>query len=224
MDVGLQIENEMRLLEQEVKEWASQRVSAGNVARGHHLELVKQHRELLASLNAQKAGLQGSVSSQNKSNMALCEEIARVEKDLARLQEELRVLPAVSKSTAATLAQAQAQITPQQQELDEGLRRMQDKYQKMERHLVIFQGTLGLDFTKLEGGGLRVVYTLVDPAQPEKEFAFIVRVTDDSYDVHSATPSANIAEVQALIRQLNETDSFAWFLQAMRRIFRRSVG
>jgi hypothetical protein len=85
---------------------------------------------------------------------------------------------------------------------------------------IAFYRRLGLDFEKINDDRLRLVFTQVDPADPEAKFCFSVRVTDaDAYEVEECAPP--VRELPELLRALNESNDFSRFVQAMRAAFKR---
>lgn len=86
---------------------------------------------------------------------------------------------------------------------------------------------LGLAFENVSGGGasgpsnnIRVVFTQLDPAAPQRRFAFDVHVSpvDDAYAIPACEPA--VASLPSLVAALNASNDFARFVQAMRREFK----
>jgi hypothetical protein len=85
---------------------------------------------------------------------------------------------------------------------------------------IAFYRRLGLDFEKINDDRLRLVFTQVDPADPDAKFCFSVRVTDaDAYEVEECVPP--VRELPELLRALNESNDFSRFVQSMRGAFKR---
>jgi hypothetical protein len=84
---------------------------------------------------------------------------------------------------------------------------------------VAFYKRLGLEFEKIHDERLRLVFTLIDPLDPSRPFAFNVRVSeaDDAYSVDGVDPP--VPGVPELVAQLNRDNDFSRFVQLMRRRF-----
>uniref|UniRef100_A0A7S1G7N0 Kinetochore protein SPC25 n=1 Tax=Bicosoecida sp. CB-2014 TaxID=1486930 RepID=A0A7S1G7N0_9STRA len=83
---------------------------------------------------------------------------------------------------------------------------------------VAFYKRLGLDFDGLGEDVLRLTFTQIDPAAPDREFTFTVNVTDDNvYVVRDVSPP--VAGVEEMCEELNETNDFSFFVRRMRREF-----
>lgn len=83
---------------------------------------------------------------------------------------------------------------------------------------IAFYRRLGLRFDCLEGEQLLLTFTQIERANIEREFAIAVVVDDgDVYRVTKCTPA--VAGLDALLTELNTTNNFSQFVQAMRRSF-----
>jgi Chromosome segregation protein Spc25 len=71
-------------------------------------------------------------------------------------------------------------------------------------------------------GTVDMVFTMIDTEQPQREFKLAVAVLpDDRYEVRSCTPP--LANIQAVVDELNATNSFANFVRAAREAFQATV-
>jgi hypothetical protein len=83
---------------------------------------------------------------------------------------------------------------------------------------IAFYRRLGLRFDCLEGEQLLLTFTQIDRADVEREFAIAVVVDDgDVYRVTTCTPA--VSGLDALLAELNATNNFSQFVQAMRCSF-----
>lgn len=99
-------------------------------------------------------------------------------------------------------------------------------YKKLEalRHAVeVYRERLGLAFETVSGSeNLKVSMKYIDPEDPEKWFFFSVRVgSDGKYSIASCEP--RVGEVDALLMELNRSNSFCSFVRSMRRKFKESI-
>lgn len=71
---------------------------------------------------------------------------------------------------------------------------------------------------------LRLVFTQIDPASPQREFFFSVNVDEqDQYEVAECSPAVPADRLDALVRTLNAKNDFSCFVKAMRREFKAMV-
>ena len=84
---------------------------------------------------------------------------------------------------------------------------------------IAFNKRLGLEFEKIHDDRLRLVFTLIDGARPDRKFCFNVRVSaGDAYVVDGIEPPVP-GGVEAIVSELNATNDFSRFVQTMRRAF-----
>lgn len=87
---------------------------------------------------------------------------------------------------------------------------------------ISFYRRLGLDFEKINDDKLRLVFTQIDPSDPDRQFRFNVRITDaDVYEVEGCDPP--VPGLDALIKELNAANDFSRFVQLMRQRFKQLV-
>jgi len=223
MEINFQLENDMRQFTQDLQKWASHQVSQASSTRARHQDLLRQHKEQLATLTLQQQSLQDAASSQNQSNSIQSQQIAKLQTEIARLQEELSALPAVAQSATDGLRLAKSQTELQQQEADVAVAEQTKRLRSLQQKVDLFQQRLGLSLQKVDGG-LQVCYTLVDSKNPERVFSFVVRITpENKYEIKNVSPTLNATEVEGLVNQLNAQNNFSWFVQTMRQKFRTLV-
>ena len=88
---------------------------------------------------------------------------------------------------------------------------------------ISFYQRLGLDFEKINDDKLRLVFTQIDAMDPERQFAFNVRITEtDVYEVDGCDPA--VPGLAAIVKELNERNDFSRFVQLMRQRFRSGLG
>ncbi|MEW5311170.1 MAG: hypothetical protein WDW38_002906 [Sanguina aurantia] len=99
--------------------------------------------------------------------------------------------------------------------LEEGLR--QKRMQALRTAVSVYSTRLGLEF-KQGPEELELVFTQIDTHDPERQFCFAVRILpDNSYQVTRCQPE--VEQVSALLLQLNSSNNFAAFVQALRAAF-----
>ncbi|KAH9251048.1 hypothetical protein BASA81_011108 [Batrachochytrium salamandrivorans] len=78
---------------------------------------------------------------------------------------------------------------------------------------------LGLSVSKLPKGRIRVSFHLVDPADHQRQFSFLVHVQDEEYFVEDVRPALASSNLPEMVRELNSSNDFSWFARSMRRKF-----
>jgi len=220
LEINFQLENDMRQFTQDLQKWSAHQTATASSVRARHLEMIRQHKEQLATLTLHQQSLQETASSQNQSNAARLQQIAKLEQELTQLVEELNALPVSAQSASEALRLAKTHTELQQQELDAGLSEQNKRLRSLEQKVQAFQQRLGLSFQKVEGG-LQVVYTLVDPHNADRACSFVVRITPENrYEIKDVSPALNPGELEVMVSQLNRRNNFAWFVQAIRQKFR----
>jgi kinetochore protein Spc25 len=122
-------------------------------------------------------------------------------------------------------AQRQALIATQQ-EIDKQRRLFDDvnkekEYKTTELTLGrdFYRKYLALDFQRVDDNRLRFVFTHIDPANHERQFIFSVFVNSaNTYELVECEP--RLANVAALVADLNADNNFSRFVQRMRAQFR----
>lgn len=87
----------------------------------------------------------------------------------------------------------------------------------------VYRERLGLEFEASTGTeNLKVSMKYIDPDRPESLYSFSVRVgPDGKYSITSCEP--DVGEVDALIEDLNRTNSFCNFVRKMRQKFQETI-
>ncbi|KAE8973704.1 hypothetical protein PR003_g27154 [Phytophthora rubi] len=107
------------------------------------------------------------------------------------------------------LADSQRQRSTQEQQL-----------QELQQGLAMYQ-RLGLFFEHTEAERLVVRFTQIDAQNPSREFSFRITIDPitDRYIVDNC--NENVASLNDLVRDLNETGDLALFIRSMRRQFKQ---
>ncbi|KAG6969746.1 hypothetical protein JG688_00005201 [Phytophthora aleatoria] len=109
------------------------------------------------------------------------------------------------------LEDSQKQRTTQEQQL-----------QELKQGLAMYQ-RLGLFFEHAETDRIEVRFTQIDAQNPSREFSFRITIDPitDRYIVDAC--SENVASLNQLVTDLNETGDLALFIRSMRRQFKQLV-
>ena len=83
-------------------------------------------------------------------------------------------------------------------------------------------GNIGITFDKVGDDRLRLTFTSIDSAQPDRQFFVEVRVTaGDQYVVEHCEPM--VPDLRALTDTLNTTNDFSAYVRNLRRRFKALV-
>ena len=165
--------------------------------------------------DARRAGLAEEYGAERR-------KLAEKQSEVAALERTKGSLPADVEAGHARESAAQLQLQQTRAEYERREAEVRYELQELSRGLECYS-RLGLAFEKLADNRLRLVFTLIDEANPSRRFCFTVRMTEtDAYDVDECEPS--VAALAGLVQRLNESNDFSRFVQGMRREFKRLAG
>ena len=91
-------------------------------------------------------------------------------------------------------------------------------------HGIRMYSALGLEFQKAEGQSMKFIFTLLDPASPNKEFYFLMFVDDsDKYKLVDSQPELPESLATQLLTALNNDNDIGKFVVNMRRSFQLTL-
>jgi hypothetical protein len=161
--------------------------------------------------DARRAGLAGQYGAERRL-------LAEKQAEVASLERAKGSLPADVEAAAARQEAAQQQLQQTRAEFERREGEVRLELQELSRGLECFR-RLGLAFEKLADDRLRLVFTLIDAARPQRRFCFTVKMTEsDAYAVDEVDPP--VAALDGMVRLLNESNDFSRFVQGMRREFK----
>jgi hypothetical protein len=112
---------------------------------------------------------------------------------------------------------ARAKCMAAEEDLNAAARSSELEMEEQSRSIAFYR-RLGLRFDCLEGEQLKLTFTQIDAAEPTREFIIAVSVDDgDVYRVMQCAPEVELLD--ALVTELNATNNFSLFVQALRRSF-----
>lgn len=165
------------------------------------LELAKgHHAQLTTKLQLAKAKRHEQLGEEDM----LAEKQQAISKRLLELADKLQ---AMERKTANAQTAAAAAASSSEGGL-ESLLRQSELFKR-----------LGLSVSKLPNERLRVTFHLVDPADHQREFSFLVRVQDEEYVVEDVRPALASSNLPEMVRELNSSNDFSRFARSMRRKF-----
>lgn len=161
-------------------------------------------------------GLLAGVSSERAQLTEKREEIARLEAEVAAMPSELEAAKAKQEAAELMLARQRAEYERQEASVREQLA-------ELTKGPEFYASRLGLAFEEMRDSNLRCVFTLIDPAAPDRRFCFNLRVNDDdSYGVSGCDP--DVPDLPQLVTQLNAANDLGSFFRDMRKRFQAIAG
>lgn len=218
LGLSIQMEDGMHKFGQELEKWAGRQMTAVDNTCRSHLEAVRHNKDTISQLHAEREGLDGLYQQQVAETEADREAVQRLQEQLAAMEKELQQLPAELDAKMQALEAKRAIVAGTLRDAADVEADRVQKLNELNRGIGFFRQRLGLDFTQVAPGGLRVTYTYVDPADELRPFSFLVRVNGTGvFEISEVSPAL---EVDSLVAKLNQNNDFSWFVQAMRRRFK----
>jgi len=185
----------------------------------------EQHRAFMGKCREDMHGLKSEKQEIDAQLRSMTNELASREKELSEKRSHILSLKdagdALPKEIQALKAVEAEQLKLVQEKKKE-LTAIEDqkKYESREltRGILNFK-RLGLEFERVGDDKLKLVFTQIDPSDPDRQFSFSVKVNNhDVYEVESCEP--RVEGVDKLLARLNSDNSFSAFTKAMRRQFK----
>jgi len=137
---------------------------------------------------------------------------------LARQAQSLPAEIASMRADADSMTEAlrSSESTTERAEVDASYR-----VGEMQRGVEAF-APLGIRFDTGDDGRVRIVFTRVDEASPEREFSFTVQADEEgAFTLVACEPA--VADAADRVAALNEDQDFGRFVRGMRRTFKSMV-
>ena len=146
------------------------------------------------------------------------EEAAAEQRKLDELKSHSRKLPTEISSISEEVRSVKENFDVQSSMTNEKQNSLRCKRSELDKGLHSFRQHLGMSFSTAGDDRVRVVFTHIDAANPEREFRFDVSVAEESYSVENCVP--HLPGLPALIADLTATNNFSNFVRSMRRSFK----
>ena len=222
-DITAQLRAEISSLDEDVDRWASMKQMDLAALEAQHEEestelantrrLLEKQRDALIERTKDNAEAR---ARHEREVETLSAAIHRLKAETEGLPEKLTALAAAEEAEAARLDELRLSVTDAK-ELRE------QEHNDLTRG-VLFYKRLGLDFERALNDRLRLTFTKLDPAEPERPFSFCVHVDDDQiYHISGCEPALPMESVAPMLRKLNEVNNFGAFVCGMRRCFEQLV-
>ncbi|XP_002742409.1 kinetochore protein Spc25-like [Saccoglossus kowalevskii] len=98
---------------------------------------------------------------------------------------------------------------------------VKSRAEELERAAEYFQDRLALEFKKLSGERMQIIFTNIDPDQQDKKYVITVKITENQYEVTECDPA--VEGLDEMVVKLNKTSHFSLFIINLRRKFREMV-
>jgi hypothetical protein len=220
-EIARELDRQLQSAQARIEGFVSAQAAA--LARAQH-----EHEQVMREVEAKLQRLRSEEIDADARRAALTDQYGGERRQLAEKQAEVAALerargslPADVEAAQAREEAAQLQLAQTRAEFERRELEVRYELQELSRGLDCYQ-RLGLAFEKLADDRLRLVFTLIDPAQPARRFCFTVRMTEaDAYDVDDCDPAVDA--LPGMLRQLNESNDISRFVQLMRREFKAYV-
>ncbi|KAL6073253.1 kinetochore-associated Ndc80 complex subunit spc25 [Balamuthia mandrillaris] len=94
--------------------------------------------------------------------------------------------------------------------------------QELTKGISYYRERLGLDFTRIGEDQLCCVFTLLDPADPDRQFRFSIYLDEES-QYHLGDCKPHLEGLSPLLQALNSDNDFAKFVRAFRKKFKDTL-
>ncbi|KAG7668201.1 hypothetical protein Ndes2526B_g01083 [Nannochloris sp. 'desiccata'] len=203
--------------------WAQQSVAFAEAEKDKHLRHLRDLQTNIRNLHHQQQELQKRALEVQQRLHDEKEQVADLEAELSKVQAEQNALPALLQEVQAALDAEARSAEADASDFAAREASQQKTVSGVRTALQMYQQRLGLSFehNSLQGT-VDMVFTMIDSAQPQREFKLGVAVlSDDRYGVRSCDPP--LPNIQELVDELNATNSFANFVRAAREAFQATV-
>jgi hypothetical protein len=197
-----------------------QTIATPSLHATHRTSHTAPAAEQLATLRQERAVLADLSDQQNAQSAVENERMVKLSKEISALEAQKAEMPSEIAALQETEA-AKLVATQQTQDDIEELRTNKEKtISELTKGVRFFRERLGLDIVTVDQK-LQLTFTCIDPAAPQRAFQFFVAVDDEKYDITGVSPP--VANLSALVAELNVTNEFSAFVQKMRRAFKATL-
>ncbi|ORX38516.1 putative kinetochore protein SPC25 [Kockovaella imperatae] len=175
------------------KEEMERRIQAEREKEREMLSELESERQIVADLNSSLSHLQRSLAK-------VREESAMIESDLAAVKKEVSKHESDQERQKSTLQDMKARDEVELQGLEEAI---------------------GLKVDGVRDGVILMRFTLLDPAEPGREFSLLLDVSGTDYAVPNCSPT--LSALPEVVRQLNTDRNIVDFIRKVRKAFRATV-
>ncbi|WVR07494.1 hypothetical protein IAU60_004536 [Kwoniella sp. DSM 27419] len=140
---------------------------------------------------------------------------------LNHLQSSLAKVKDQSAALEADLSALRKEVKSEKAERERQGKVLDDMRDRDEVELRELEEVVGLKIEGIKADLLMLRFTLLDPADPTREFSILVDVSKQDYTVPNCDPS--LPSLPDLVRQLNQDRQFFLFIKRVRKAFRALI-
>lgn len=216
------LEIQLRSTYRDLEAWAVSRERDSAATRKEHLkymlEFQQQQQQLderLRHLHSFSEEVKVKMQQQRAEMDALKEVAAKFENENGKLEREVRE---VRDRVALEELQYRIKITS----LDDKHNKAEAQVALMKKSALLYRKRLGLKLRQTSNE-LVFGFTQIDPSDPQREFQFSLRISeDDKFHVTACDPP--LPSLTQLVSNLNATNNFAQFVKRIRNEFVKASG
>ncbi|WFD30719.1 kinetochore-associated Ndc80 complex subunit spc25 [Malassezia sp. CBS 17886] len=122
------------------------------------------------------------------------------------------------------VAEMRAHVEQRRQHKQEQIRHLRQQVQRNAPELAHLEALTGCAIVPSQREGtIDFVFSLLDPAAPQRRYTLSVDASKDRYAIAKHDGALSASDAQALVRQLNKTEDFNAFIKAARAAMQRGV-
>ncbi|GAB5362400.1 hypothetical protein AAMO2058_000793500 [Amorphochlora amoebiformis] len=217
---------EIQRFQQEIKDFSSTITSEADETAKSLRSSLSKNKELKKRLEAKESELKFNLVDKNKAISSVLSRVRTLQAKKQELESLMKSLPKELGNIRADRRKNLDEIASYEKELSL-LEEDDTKSSEDIRELcAMYRDTLGLEIYRFEGGEVQFDFRYIDPEQPENIFSFRICVDKNRrYQVPYCQPRPSnledlVAELQSRDK-LRSAGIFPWFVQRMRREFRK---
>jgi hypothetical protein len=213
--------SEMQNMSSKIDEWCNFHEQALDKLSLNHEQEMNSAKGTIESLQNKKGELGVTLRKIAEETRLHKVEEAKVLQEIETLQNCASSLPQQIKA----VKQSELEGLTRAEEIKAEIVKLKQTKENETKELtkgIVFYKRLGLDFKRVGDDRLRLIFTQIDAAFPEKEFSFTIKVDQtDAYQVEACEPA--IPEIPEYLACLNKSNDFSVFVRTMRQSFKKSV-
>jgi len=185
-------------------------------ALNNMLEKAKEIFSLISDTENKTADNQSALKYCSDKHNSVKESEVAVQLQNDRLLQEKEVLTSDIESLKQDIEKLQHDFGQQKEQIE-------TKRAALEKSVKLFQDCFGLQFKKVSGNRLQVIFTCLDARRINVNANFCVKITGEkrAYTVTSCDPP--VPDLDTLVDRLNTTNDFRSFCMVMRKRFKEIV-
>eukprot|EP00232_Nephroselmis_pyriformis_P030068 CAMPEP_0182863318 /NCGR_PEP_ID=MMETSP0034_2-20130328/6579_1 /TAXON_ID=156128 /ORGANISM="Nephroselmis pyriformis, Strain CCMP717" /LENGTH=247 /DNA_ID=CAMNT_0024995513 /DNA_START=87 /DNA_END=826 /DNA_ORIENTATION=+ len=217
------LQKELASTKAEFDSWAAEKIDAVESMRQNH-EGVREKREAEVKVLREKAENMETFTSEVKQKMKEQDAELKIFKgEVEASKKEEEALPDALLMLRDQVEKHSQEVQKEYQGLQEEAAANEQKLDAFTRVVDMYKARLGLRVEQAGAGDLAVVFTLLDPADHDREFKFFVRVSGGGgYSVSQCEP--RVEGLEGMVEEVNASGNVSQLVRSMRQAFRAGLG